>query len=38
MEPLVRFKASAEKYGFNREDTIIFKAGETTSLKNIISD
>ena len=38
MEPPVRFKASAEKYGFNKEDAIIFKVGEITLLKNIISD
>ena len=38
MEPLVRFKASAEKYGFHKEDAIIFKAGEITPLKNIIFD
>ena len=38
MEPPVRFKASAEKYGFKKEDAIIFKVGEITSLKNIISE
>ena len=38
MEPPLRFKASAEKYGFNKEDAIIFKVGEITLLKNIIYD
>jgi hypothetical protein len=38
MEPPVRFKASAERYGFNKEDAIIFKVGEITPLKNIISN
>ena len=38
MEPPVGFKASAEKYGFSKEDAIIFKIGEITPLKNIISD
>ena len=38
MEPPARFKASAEKYGFSKEDAIIFKIGEITPLKNIISD
>jgi hypothetical protein len=38
MEPHIRFKASAEKYGYNKEDVIIFKVGEIAPLKNIISD
>ena len=38
MEPPVRFKDSAKKYGFNKEDAITFKIGEITPLKNIISD
>jgi N-acyl-phosphatidylethanolamine-hydrolysing phospholipase D len=38
MEPLTLFKASAEKYGFNKEDAIIFKIGEINSLKNILSN
>ena len=28
MEPPVRFKESAEEYGFDKEDAIIFKIGE----------
>ena len=38
MEPPVRFKASAEKYGFNKDDAIIFKIGEINSLKDILSN
>jgi N-acyl-phosphatidylethanolamine-hydrolysing phospholipase D len=38
MEPPVRFKASAEKYGFNKENAIIFKIGEINSLKDILSN
>ncbi|MDF1858534.1 MAG: MBL fold metallo-hydrolase, partial [Candidatus Pelagibacter bacterium] len=38
MEPPIRFKASAEKYGFKKEDAIIFKIGEIASLKSIISE
>ena len=35
MEPPLRFKASAEKYGFKKEDTIIYKIGEFGSLKKL---
>jgi N-acyl-phosphatidylethanolamine-hydrolysing phospholipase D len=35
MEPPVRFKANAEKYGFKKEDAIIFKIGQISSLKDI---
>ena len=37
MEPRVRFKDNAEKYGFKKEDAIIFKIGEFQSLKNLLS-
>jgi L-ascorbate metabolism protein UlaG (beta-lactamase superfamily) len=37
MEPPVRFKDNAENYGFKKEDAILFKIGETNSLKNILS-
>ena len=37
MEPPVRFKDNAEKYGFKKEDAIIIKIGEINSLKNILS-
>ncbi len=35
MEPPIRFKDSAEKYGFNKEDAIIFKIGEVSPLDKI---
>ena len=35
IEPPVRFKDNAEKYGFKKEDAIIFKIGEFQSLKNL---
>jgi len=37
MEPKKRFKDNAEKYGFKKEDAIIFKIGEFKSLKNLLS-
>ncbi len=37
MEPPVRFKDNAEKYGFKKEDAIIFKIGEINSLKNLLN-
>ena len=37
MEPPVRFKDSAEKYGFKKDDAVIFKVGEFQSLKNFLS-
>jgi len=36
MEPPVRFKANAEKYGFKKEDAIIFKVGEIQKLENLL--
>ncbi len=36
MEPPVRFKDNAEKYGFNKEDAIIFKIGQIEKLDSII--
>ena len=35
MEPPVRFKANAEKYGFKKEDAIIFKIGEIQKLEDL---
>ena len=32
-----RFKDNAEKYGFKKEEAIIFKIGEFQSLKNLLS-
>ena len=37
MEPPVRFKASAERYGFKKEDTIIYKIGEFDLLKKLLN-
>ena len=37
MEPPVRFKNSAEKFGFKKKDAIIFKIGEVNSLKSLIN-
>ena len=38
MEPPVRFKENAEKFGFKKKDAIIFKIGEINSLKSILKD
>jgi len=38
MEPPVRFKNNAEKYGFKKKDAMVFKIGEINSLDNILSD
>ena len=36
MEPPVRFKANAEKYGYKKEDAILFKIGEVQKLENLL--
>ena len=36
MEPPVRFKNSVEKYGFKKDEAIIFKIGEINSIEKII--
>ena len=36
MEPLIRFKENAEKFGFKKEDAITFKIGEINSIKKIL--
>ena len=36
MEPPIRFKDSAEKYGFSKEDAIIFKIGEVSPLDKFL--
>jgi len=36
LEPPVRFKASAEKYGFKKKDAIIFKIGEVQKLEDLL--
>ncbi len=37
MEPPKRFKASAEKYGFSKDEAIIFKIGELKKLSELIN-
>ena len=36
MEPPIRFKENAEKFGFKKEDAITFKIGEINSIKKIL--
>ena len=36
MEPKIRFKKNAENYGFRKEDALIFKIGQITSLSEIL--
>jgi hypothetical protein len=36
MEPPIRFKENAEKFGFKKEDVITFKIGEINSVKKLI--
>jgi len=36
MEPPVRFKANAEKYGYKKEDAILFKIGEVRKLEDLL--
>ena len=36
MEPPIRFKANAEKFGFKKEDAIIFKIGEVQKLEDLL--
>ena len=38
MEPPIRFKENAEKFGFKKKDAITFKIGEINSLKSILND
>ena len=36
MEPPIRFKDNAEKFGFTKDDAIIFKIGEFKKIKNLL--
>jgi len=36
MEPPVRFEANAEKYGYKKEDAILFKIGEVQKLEDLL--
>ena len=37
MEPPIRFKENAEKFGFKKEDAIVFKIGEINSIRNLLN-
>ena len=37
MEPPIRFKNGAEKYGFKKNDAITFKIGQVTKLNEILN-
>jgi N-acyl-phosphatidylethanolamine-hydrolysing phospholipase D len=37
MEPPVRFKDSAKKYGYKKSDAIVFKVGEVKKLNEVIN-
>ncbi len=37
MEPPIRFKDNAERYGFNKDDALIFKIGQISKLSDIIN-
>jgi len=37
MEPPVRFKGSAKKYGYKESDAIIFNVGEVKKLNEVIN-
>ena len=37
MEPPIRFKDNAEKYGFKKSDAIVFKIGQVTKLDKILN-
>ena len=36
MEPPIRFKDNAEKFGFKKDDAIVFKIGEFKKIKNLL--
>ena len=36
MEPPIRFKDSAGKYGFTKDNTILFKIGQVSNLNKIL--
>ena len=37
MEPPIRFKDNAEKYGFKKKDAIIFSIGQISKMSDIIN-
>ncbi len=38
MEPPARFKESAEDYGFDKEDVIVFKIGEIQPMDKFLQN
>ena len=36
-EPPVRFKTNAERFGYSKEDAVIFKIGEIKKLDDLIN-
>ena len=36
-KPINRFKNNAEKYGFKKDDVLVFKIGQISKLKEIIN-
>jgi hypothetical protein len=38
MEPPLRFKANSERYGYKKENAVIFKIGEISALKDLIGN
>jgi L-ascorbate metabolism protein UlaG (beta-lactamase superfamily) len=37
-EPPARFKYNANKYGYHKDDAIIFKIGEVQKLEDLLSE
>ena len=37
MEPSKRFKDSAQKYGYGKDDAVIFQVGQITKLDDLIN-
>jgi len=37
MEPSRRFKDNAQKYGYSKDEAIIFKIGQISKLDNLIN-
>ena len=36
MEPPVRFKNATNKYGYHKDDAVVFKIGETKKLEDLL--
>ena len=37
MEPKIRFKSNAEKFGYKKEDAVLFRIGEIKKLEDLIN-